>query len=427
MVAARSRYLSDPVLWRALRLAMVVGVLVPASAWAGVKATPVGAVGDFNAPTYMAAPPGDTHRLFVVQQGGQIALVKDGSCSPQPVPRHLERSPLRRAASRGCCRWRSRPTTPPATGSTSTTPTRTAPVRRAATSTSASSPPIPAATPPRRHPSTCCSRSRIPARTTTTAASSSSGRTATCTSRWATAAAAMTPSSTPRTPTTLLGKLLRISPGTDVLLDPRRQSVQRRFGVLERHQRRLQLSRDLGLRPAQPLALLVRQCHRGPRHRRRRPEPRRGDRLRSPRPERRRRLRLALLRGLRAQRQPARGGVQPVAGARRRSGAELSPQLRQAGVLRRRNHRRLRDARSDAAVAQRLLRVRRPQHPRPPGRRPRPADGGRPGRARVRRSPICRRSGSMQAATCTPPTSAAAPSIASTQTATPPPTRRARR
>ena len=63
---------------------MVVGVLVPASAWAGVKATPVGAVGDFNAPTYMAAPPGDTHRLFVVQQGGQIALIKDGSVLAQP-------------------------------------------------------------------------------------------------------------------------------------------------------------------------------------------------------------------------------------------------------------------------------------------------------------------------------------------------------
>jgi glucose/arabinose dehydrogenase len=69
------------VLWRALRLAVVVGVLVPASAWAGVKATPVG---DFNAPTYMAAPAGDTHRLFVVQQGGQIALIKDGSVLAQP-------------------------------------------------------------------------------------------------------------------------------------------------------------------------------------------------------------------------------------------------------------------------------------------------------------------------------------------------------
>ncbi|MGZ4185702.1 MAG: PQQ-dependent sugar dehydrogenase [Solirubrobacteraceae bacterium] len=62
-------------MWRALCLAMVVGVLGPASASAGVKATPVG---QFSAPTYMASPPGDTHRLFVVQQGGQIALIRDG-------------------------------------------------------------------------------------------------------------------------------------------------------------------------------------------------------------------------------------------------------------------------------------------------------------------------------------------------------------
>ncbi len=68
-----------PVLWRALRLAMVVGVLVPASAWAGVKATPIGT---FNAPTYIAAPPGDAQRLFVVEQAGQIDLVKGGQSTP---------------------------------------------------------------------------------------------------------------------------------------------------------------------------------------------------------------------------------------------------------------------------------------------------------------------------------------------------------
>jgi glucose/arabinose dehydrogenase len=66
---------------RALGLAMMVGVLVPASASAGIKAT---SVGDFNAPTYIAAPPGDTHRLFVVQQGGQIALIKDGTQQATP-------------------------------------------------------------------------------------------------------------------------------------------------------------------------------------------------------------------------------------------------------------------------------------------------------------------------------------------------------
>jgi glucose/arabinose dehydrogenase len=60
---------------------MVVGVLMPASSLAAVKATPVG---QFSAPTYMAAPPGDTHRLFVVQQGGQIRLIKDGTVEQTP-------------------------------------------------------------------------------------------------------------------------------------------------------------------------------------------------------------------------------------------------------------------------------------------------------------------------------------------------------
>ncbi len=62
-------------LGRALRLAILIGVLGPASASAGVTAT---MVGSFSAPTYIAAPPSDTHRLFVVQQSGQIKLIKDG-------------------------------------------------------------------------------------------------------------------------------------------------------------------------------------------------------------------------------------------------------------------------------------------------------------------------------------------------------------
>jgi glucose/arabinose dehydrogenase len=63
------------VLGRALRLAILIGLLVPASAWAGIRAT---VVGNFDAPTYIAAPPGDTHRLFVVEQSGVIELIKDG-------------------------------------------------------------------------------------------------------------------------------------------------------------------------------------------------------------------------------------------------------------------------------------------------------------------------------------------------------------
>jgi glucose/arabinose dehydrogenase len=62
-------------LGRAIRLAILIGVLLPASASAGIRAT---VIGNFRAPTYVAAPPGDTHRLFVVQQSGQITLIKDG-------------------------------------------------------------------------------------------------------------------------------------------------------------------------------------------------------------------------------------------------------------------------------------------------------------------------------------------------------------
>jgi glucose/arabinose dehydrogenase len=60
---------------RTLRLAVLVGVLVPTSASAGIKAT---VVGNFSAPTYITAPPSDTHRVFVVEQPGQIEVIKDG-------------------------------------------------------------------------------------------------------------------------------------------------------------------------------------------------------------------------------------------------------------------------------------------------------------------------------------------------------------
>src|SRR5213593_3596045 len=32
----------------------------------------------FSSPVYLAAPPGDTHRLFIVEQGGRIRIVQDG-------------------------------------------------------------------------------------------------------------------------------------------------------------------------------------------------------------------------------------------------------------------------------------------------------------------------------------------------------------
>src|SRR3954453_10422951 len=35
-------------------------------------------IADIAVPPYVASPPGDTHRLFVVEQNGQIQLIKDG-------------------------------------------------------------------------------------------------------------------------------------------------------------------------------------------------------------------------------------------------------------------------------------------------------------------------------------------------------------
>jgi hypothetical protein len=41
-------------------------------------------IGDFAAPTYVTAPPGDASRVFVVERGGTIRVVRDGVLRPQP-------------------------------------------------------------------------------------------------------------------------------------------------------------------------------------------------------------------------------------------------------------------------------------------------------------------------------------------------------
>jgi glucose/arabinose dehydrogenase len=64
---------------RAAALVVLTLVGVPASAHAATVT--LAKVGDFSSPVYVAAPPGDTSRVFVVQRGGAIALVKDGAVS----------------------------------------------------------------------------------------------------------------------------------------------------------------------------------------------------------------------------------------------------------------------------------------------------------------------------------------------------------
>jgi glucose/arabinose dehydrogenase len=56
------------------------GAAVPAAP-AAVQLVPVGS---FSQPTYVTSPPGDTARVFVVEQGGVIRVVRDGVTLPQP-------------------------------------------------------------------------------------------------------------------------------------------------------------------------------------------------------------------------------------------------------------------------------------------------------------------------------------------------------
>jgi glucose/arabinose dehydrogenase len=52
-----------------------------ASARKGVRLT---RIGSFSNPVYVTSPPGDTHRLFVVEQAGRIRVLVDGKARSQP-------------------------------------------------------------------------------------------------------------------------------------------------------------------------------------------------------------------------------------------------------------------------------------------------------------------------------------------------------
>ncbi len=64
---------------RALLLAIVVLALAPAAAPAATVT--LAKVGDFSSPVYVTAPLGDTSRVFVVERGGTVKLVKNGTIS----------------------------------------------------------------------------------------------------------------------------------------------------------------------------------------------------------------------------------------------------------------------------------------------------------------------------------------------------------
>ena len=66
---------------RAALLAAAALLAWPAGAHAAPALAPVGS---FDSPVHVAAPPGDPARLFVVEQGGRVQLVKAGAKQAQP-------------------------------------------------------------------------------------------------------------------------------------------------------------------------------------------------------------------------------------------------------------------------------------------------------------------------------------------------------
>ena len=319
----------------------LIGLVVAASLWltAVAGAAPqLTSVGTFDFPIHVTAPPGDTHRLFVVERPGRVRIVKDGVTLATPF---LDiSSVVNPAAAAGCSRSRSRRGTPRPGSSTRSTRTPPASAWR-------SSGARPTRTRRARAPGASCSRSRTPPRSTTTAGSSSSTRAACSTSRSATA---RTAAATPRASAAGGGSCCGSTParrGARLLGAPR-QPVRQDRG---------RQARDLGLRPAQPVALLVRPADGGPRARGRRRGARRRDRLR-PRRERRRarrELRLELLRGAAAYAgAPASCTSNPPAN-------HVPPVLERLAdrrSVRDQHHRRLRRPGRGRAVAQRALRLR---------------------------------------------------------------------
>ena len=67
---------------RALLALALLALAAPASAAADPTLVPVGS---FNTPMFVASPPGDASRLFVVERSGVIRLVRDGKTLPAPV------------------------------------------------------------------------------------------------------------------------------------------------------------------------------------------------------------------------------------------------------------------------------------------------------------------------------------------------------
>ena len=85
-------------------------------------------IGTFSSPVFLTAPPGDRSRLFVVEQGGRVVIVRDGKQAGAAVPGRLPQHLGRRGAGPAVARVRAR-LRPERRCSTSTTRRATASMR----------------------------------------------------------------------------------------------------------------------------------------------------------------------------------------------------------------------------------------------------------------------------------------------------------
>ena len=70
-----------------MRAALVAAVLLLAAPAGAAAAPALVPVGEFSDPVALAAPPRDPSRLFVVERGGIVRLVKDGVVAAGAVRR----------------------------------------------------------------------------------------------------------------------------------------------------------------------------------------------------------------------------------------------------------------------------------------------------------------------------------------------------
>ena len=292
-------------------------------------------VGDFQAPLYLTAPPGDKRRLFIVEQAGEIVVVARRQAPSPAVPRHPAEGHGRRRAGAALDGLRAGLR---AVGrcSTSTTPRRAA--RRRSGSTAAPAPTAPTPTarrlvlrmddPEPNHNGGLMifGPDKLMYVGTGDGGGANDQHGARGNAQYAQLAAGQDPAHRPE------------AVGRQAVHDPVLEPVRRARG---------RPRRDLLLRAAQPVALLLRQRHRRPDDRRRRAGPGRGDRLRQEGRRARRELRLAPVGG-----QPAQ--LRRAGAARDLPGHHAHPPGRL--LL---DHGRLHRARPRRARALRALRLRR--------------------------------------------------------------------